>query len=257
MKLGISYNLFDGEELLRSSILSVRDDCDHLNVVYQTVSNFGNPCSEDLLDLLSDLKKDKLIDELYFYEPNLNKNPTRNELIKRNIGLKIAKKNKCTHFLTSDSDEYYLADQFQKAKKFIEENKIEISACSFINYLKEPIYQLEGFSSFYVPFISKIKFFSKFDKKNSFPVMADPTRRLNGKVFKLFDQNDLVMHHMTLVRKEIERKFNNSFTKDNADKFGVSNNIKNYKFPDDWIDPNGQKIIRVNRVANIFNIPQF
>ena len=27
--------------------------------------------------------------------------------IERNIGLKIAKKNKCTHFLTSDSDEYY------------------------------------------------------------------------------------------------------------------------------------------------------
>lgn len=53
MKVGISYNLFDGEELLESSIKSIRDNVDYISVVYQTVSNFGNPCSEDLVTLLS------------------------------------------------------------------------------------------------------------------------------------------------------------------------------------------------------------
>ena len=42
MKLGVSYNVFDGEELLESSIKSIRDNVDHISVVYQTISNFGN-----------------------------------------------------------------------------------------------------------------------------------------------------------------------------------------------------------------------
>lgn len=246
--LGVSYNLFDGEELLRSSILSVRNNCEHINVVYQTISNLGNSCSENLLDTLSDLKKDKLIDELFYYDPKLDGSPTRNELIKRNIGLKIAKKNKCTHFLTSDSDEFYFEDQFKKARKFIEENKIEISACSFMNYIKEPIYQLEQLSSYYVPFISKIKFFSKFDKKNKFPLSVDPTRKLNGKVFKFFEPDELLMHHMTLVRKNLERKFDNSAVKESFCKNEVLDRLKKYKHPDDW---DGSK---VNKVPNVFNI---
>ena len=34
MKLGVSYNLFDGEELLESSIKSIRDNVDYVSVVY-------------------------------------------------------------------------------------------------------------------------------------------------------------------------------------------------------------------------------
>ena len=65
MKLGISYNLFDGEELLESSIKSVRNSTDHINVIYQKISNWGEPCSKNLEDLLSDLVKRKLIDKIH------------------------------------------------------------------------------------------------------------------------------------------------------------------------------------------------
>ena len=44
MKLGISYNVFDGEELLEKSILCIRDQVDFISVVYQEKSNFGNQC---------------------------------------------------------------------------------------------------------------------------------------------------------------------------------------------------------------------
>ena len=40
MKIGVSYNLFDGEELLESSIKSIRKNVDYISVVYQTISNF-------------------------------------------------------------------------------------------------------------------------------------------------------------------------------------------------------------------------
>jgi len=90
MKLGISYNLFDGEELLESSIQSVRASADHINVIYQKISNWGEPCSENLEDLLSDLVKKKLIDKIYCYSPKKT-SAGKNELHKRNIGLNIAK----------------------------------------------------------------------------------------------------------------------------------------------------------------------
>ena len=55
MKLGVSYNIFDGEELLENSIKSIRENVDYISVVYQEVSNFGNPCDENLIPLLNDL----------------------------------------------------------------------------------------------------------------------------------------------------------------------------------------------------------
>ena len=36
MKLGAAYNVFDGEELLENSIVSIRPEVDYVVVVYQT-----------------------------------------------------------------------------------------------------------------------------------------------------------------------------------------------------------------------------
>jgi len=55
MKLGISYNVFDGEELLESSIRQIRNQVDYVSVVYQKVSNFGKECNENLIDNLNNL----------------------------------------------------------------------------------------------------------------------------------------------------------------------------------------------------------
>ena len=57
MKLGISYNLFDGEELLESSIKSVRNEAFHINVVYQTTSYYGNKTENGVGKLLLKLKE--------------------------------------------------------------------------------------------------------------------------------------------------------------------------------------------------------
>ena len=72
MKLGISYNVFDGEELLEKSILCIRDQVDFISVVYQEKSNFGNQCDPNLLPLLTSLKEKGLVDELFEYKPKIN-----------------------------------------------------------------------------------------------------------------------------------------------------------------------------------------
>ena len=45
MKLGVTYSLFDGEELLPFSILSIRPHVDYINVVFQEHSWFGDKCT--------------------------------------------------------------------------------------------------------------------------------------------------------------------------------------------------------------------
>lgn len=62
--------MWDGEELLEASIKSVRASVDYIVVVYQTISNFGNMCSEQLVPLLERLQAEKLIDELVYFEPH-------------------------------------------------------------------------------------------------------------------------------------------------------------------------------------------
>ena len=121
MKLGVSYNLFDGEELLESSIKSIRTNVDFISVVYQTVSNFGNPCNEELEPLLESLHKEGLIDELFEYRPNINKGGHYNEIRKRNIGLTLSEGDGCTHHMAMDSDEFYTDEQFKHMKNVIED----------------------------------------------------------------------------------------------------------------------------------------
>jgi hypothetical protein len=54
--LGVSYNVFDGEELLRAAVTNVREcGADYVNVVWQRFSYFGERASDHLEDLLGDL----------------------------------------------------------------------------------------------------------------------------------------------------------------------------------------------------------
>ena len=115
MKLGVAYNVFDGEELLEYSIGQIRDLVDFVAIVYQTTSNYGNK-NPQLLETLNKLKAEGLIDMLFEYEPNIRydeeggidwRSGTYNELDKRNIGLKICRANGCDTFMTMDCDEVY------------------------------------------------------------------------------------------------------------------------------------------------------
>ena len=127
MKLGASFNVFDGEELLEGSIKQIRQQVDYISVVYQTVSNFGNPCNPELVPLLERLKSEGLVDELFEYSPKINKGGHSNEIQKRNIGLALSQGAGCTHHMSMDSDEYYLSSEFEGLKKIVIEGDYDSS----------------------------------------------------------------------------------------------------------------------------------
>ena len=210
MKLGISYNIFDGEELLEFSAVNIRPSVDFISVVYQDISNFG-ATRQSIFPMLTELKQKGLIDEIIKYNPNISQRGHGNEINKRNIGLESCLNSGCSHFMSMDCDEFYKKEELEYVKKLCETNGYDTTACQMQTYYKTPEYALNPPETYYVPLISKIdeRRFSMGVRWPS-PIAADPTRRLEPKKLFTFDRNTIEMHHMSYVRKDIRAKLNNS-----------------------------------------------
>lgn len=210
-KFGVSYSVFDGEELLEASIKSIRESVDYVNVVYQTISWKGNPADEGLLPLLKKLKNTGLIDELIYFEPDLSKKAGLNERNKRNIGLKAAHKAGVDYFMPMDCDEFYKKDEIEYAKRVIFERNIKRSYVSICGYGTIPTQMSIIPCRASVQFFSKINIFSylKHDKRSI--AVVDSTRELSSSYFaKKFYINGCQMHHYSLIRKNLVSKYENS-----------------------------------------------
>ncbi len=217
-KIGVVYNVFDGEELLEDSILSIKANVDYICVVYQTVSNFGD-FNDNCEDVVLRLLGKGLIDYAYKYYPKIMyKNQTdiswesgyTNEIVKRNIGLNLCRDYACTHLLMMDCDEFYQAEQFDFALKEIIDGNYDTSFCQMVTYYKEPTYRLEPKEKYYVPFIIKIKPDTVYELINDYPVLVDQTRKVKAGNCIVFSRNEIEMHHYSFVRKDISKKFKNS-----------------------------------------------
>lgn len=239
-KWGVSYSVFDGHELLEKSILSIRESVDYINVVYQTTSWYGSKCDEDLLPTLYRLKDAGLIDELieytYIHKEGRSGHAPKYEKQKRTLGLEAAKKAGCTYFMTMDCDEFYFKDEMEKAKKYILINNISHSFVIIYHYVLEPIYRKLN-AEYYVPFFSKINKYSSFIPfhfEHYYVCLVDPTRLLNKLIlfkflfFKIYGKyhpfilNDIAMHHMSSIRKNIMSKIANSSDEYAQDKMKTS-----------------------------------
>lgn len=232
IKFGISYNVFDGEELLEDSILLIREFVQYISVVYQKKSNYGNDCADDLLDLLLDLKDDGLVDNIIeFVPPYFGQEYCHsNELSKRNIGLELSRKNYCTHHMSMDTDEFYLKEEFRNLIDFYKKNPHTASYCELDNYYKTPEYLLNYIDN------TKVSLFFPINERNviyklgysNVPNVVDPTRRPYYDKYYLFDSNFIKMHHMTMVRKDIRTKLINSSARINYDKGNFIQEIIDY-----------------------------
>lgn len=209
-KFGVSYNVFDGEELLEASIKSIRESVDYISVVYQTTSNYGNPCDDGLVPLLEKLKDDGLVDELMKYIPQGNGHGHANEITKRNLGLHLSKRAKCDYHMSMDTDEFYTKEQFEFMKRELVDGDYDTSACQMVTYYKSPKYRLEPKEDYYVSLFCKIDKDTQYKFGIEFPVLVDPTRRTDSGKCRIFTRDEIEMHHMSYVRKNIETKLKNS-----------------------------------------------
>lgn len=212
MKLGVSYNVFDGIELLPFSIESIRNQVDHVNVVYQKVSNFGELIDQKSLDTLNNLVNDKMIDSLTYYETDASINPQINEVNKRNIGLDVCTQHNMSHYISLDCDEFYFDNQLQYAKDYMEKENCDSSACKMEYYYKYPEIKIKNFFNMYVSLIYKIDG-RKFILNNEWDIVVDPTRKMQPGKMKKFESDEILMHHYSYIRKNIKSKIYNTTTR--------------------------------------------
>lgn len=260
MKLGIAYNVFDGVELLPYSIASVLSEVDFVCIVIQFKSNHGNKITNDdmaNLDvatrLLFDNNKPYIVKG---FISKLQEPPAFNELNKRNVGLRICKENGCTHFISADVDECYLAHELRYVKTTMELGGYDSSACQMVTYFKSPKYRLEPMETYFVPLIYKID--DRRFEKIEWPILVDPTRRMKTDALKglrIFDRSEIQMHHYSYVRKNIRTKLENSSAKRNF----VDNIDRLVEAYDNWKP--GKKAIIASwheydtvKTDNLFNI---
>lgn len=209
-KWGISYSVFDGIELLESSLRHVRAEADYINIVWSPTSWYGEPMKKDIPGFLESLKQKGIIDEIIRYDTNVHISPRENEKKKRNIGLKAAKRNKCHYYMSMDCDEFFLEGQIRQAKKEIIRSRISHSYCSLLAYSEN--HTLCDISNpWFIPFFSRINFFSKHCSSKPHACRPDNIRTLTSGIFsKHMVLSGIMMHHFRCTREDMKLKYRNS-----------------------------------------------
>ncbi|MFM7468291.1 MAG: hypothetical protein ACKO37_02175 [Vampirovibrionales bacterium] len=255
MKLGISYSVFDGEELLEASLRCMRPHVHTIVVIYQTISYTGSVASPALRPLLNRLHQEGLIDRLIHYSTQLKRSPSGQERRKRNIGLRAIAQTACTHYMSMDTDEFYEPQAFSRAMDSLEASGYDASVCPMIHYFKSPLVQLAPFEQhqdYYVPCITKLPAQGtlqrmmvglplwgayRHGKQKHYPSLSDSTRQLPFHQIKVFHADELVMHHMSLVRRCITQKYQNTSAQAIAKTFSTEHLARYEAYYQAWTPP--------------------
>lgn len=263
MKLGISYNIFDGEEMLPFALKNLRPFADFMVVVYQTTSNFGNE-NPNLLPVLEKLKKEGLIDKLFCYEPNLiyNENKsvnwksgTLNEIEKREIGLKICRANGCDTYMTLDCDELYDPEEFRWAMFDFQQGGYDTSFTNLLTYYKLPTMELTPYETWYQPLFYKIKKDTKFEMFENYPVFTDRTKMVKAGHTRVYTRKEIQQYHYAYVRHNLLSKvLNSSAQSDVQNAELVMERYENWKSVEDGACLIGKQEFGLKEVPNKFNI---
>lgn len=211
-KFGISYVLFDGEELFEASLRNVRPFVDYINVIYSPKSYYGFDGNPEIPNMLDTFVKNGLLDDIIVFEHKIidsSEDRYRLEVEKRNLGLQIARKANVNYFMTMDTDEFYDQDAFKKAQQKIIANNITHSFVHILNYGSSPTRRYDKRKwEYYVPFFSKINSQSFLGENDKTPCLTDTTRQVSDCVSaKYYVLEDIFMHHMTRVRTDVNAKY--------------------------------------------------
>lgn len=253
MKLGIAYNAFDGLELLKYAIISIRSAVDFVCVIRQKTSYHGNSADSIDLELIEESKREGLIDLVVDYEPNLCISPRENETIIRNFGLEQSILNNCTHHISADVDEFYTFDQLKYAKEVI--NDFDCSVVQSIDYYKRPVYKIVPERRHLISFIHPVR--TKYAMNFEFPYAIDITRRPNTfEKCLVLEPDKFILHHMCYVRNNIRKKILNNMNHKNNINRKFCDKFDNYKLGENLCIPPEYINRKTIEVPNIFNIKE-
>lgn len=252
MKLGISYVIFEGEELLEYALRPIRNQVDFVSVVCADISHIGERRGPDLREHLEKLKSERLIDSIIDQEYDARKTWRENEIGIRRLGLEASRHAGCSHHLAADVDEFYESGQFKYVKG--ESEGWDGSVVYLENYYKSPNWLVTPWQKHMVSFIFPVE---NELEMGEFPHPVEPTRRLKRfDRLRKFAREEFIVHHMSFVRRDMMRKLRNS-PNISSDKIGqFSSQYNTYQVGERLILPPDFSFKRTRYQFNNFGIPE-
>lgn len=252
MQISASYNFFNGDEHLIPSLLLMRQCVEHISIVWQSVSNSGEPITPYAKQTLLAAQDAGLVDAVIAYEPDLMMERHENERAKRRIGLAVARNAGATHFLSVDADEFYRPQEFHAARNLIEKYGCTSTSVNTFLHLKRPIFRAPDNTC--CCFVTAITDMTEIGVLEFPHPNIDPTRRMtaNSQNHHHFDPSVVAMYHMNLVRRDLEQKLRNSTTRDTDFLHKVQRAVQQWKPGQDFCFPNKGKL-DISEVPNEFN----
>jgi len=216
MKIALLYTVWAGDdmEMLERSIKQHLPHVDYVQIWFQCISNKGEYSS--FLDLEKVLLE---IDKVTFnkvetckFEPDLKLNTKQNERNKHNMMVQHAKKQGFTHFILCACDHFYEPEQFEYAKKYhLEHPYIDVSFTKMRTYYKHENWYLDPIENYSMPFIHTMHETTEIAYSNFYPFHVDPSVKVNTCYHSHeFDTDEIILHHSSMVRKDIEKKLRNA-----------------------------------------------
>lgn len=209
MKLVAIYSVFDGLELLKGAMNSIENCVDGFIISYQRTSNHGEHdenVSDEVMKIAKDFENIAIIE----FQPDKKITDKKNELRKHNEAIELAKALGFSHFIIGAVDHYFDENEFAKAKQKAENYDLTLTA--MFTYFKNPTWQLHPIENYLMPFICRLYKETKFvEPVWKLPYVVDPSVRINTTAkHYLFTENEIMMHHFSMVRKNIHKKIRNA-----------------------------------------------
>lgn len=253
MKLAALYTVFNGLELLEGSIDQIIGSVDMVIISFQEVSNRGEFSSEvrQFMERFSEREKIKVLE----YDPVFNVDTKQNERNKHQQLINEARKNGCTHFFLSACDHYYQPEQFDAAKRTCERNGYDVTFTRMFTYYKHPEWRIDPPETYFMPFICRIYPETTVTQNAHYPVLTDPSVRVSPWfTFHIFQMDEIVMHHYSMIRQDIENKFRNAAAAINKTPERTTQLIEEYNSAEVGSSISYFKGAKIIEVDNIFSI---
>lgn len=219
MKLAAIYTLFNGTELLARSIEQIKKDVDLVILGSQEVSHAGNEM--EVHDAYNIAQAEGSLNEKGYeafitnYKPSRHHDRKENERRKLDALIQVAKQLGATHYILLAADHFYIPSEFRKAKELVETLGADITLTKMITYYKKPTWRLEHLEDYYMTFINKIHKTTRVTKP-AWPYHVDPSLRITpAESFYAFPEEDFLLHHFSMIRKDIAGKFENAAASQN------------------------------------------
>lgn len=253
MKLGISYVVFEGEELLEHVLRPIRNLIDFVSVVCVERSHIGERRGSDLREHLEKLKSEGLVDSILDQVFDESKWWRQNEVAIRQLGLEASRHAGCSHHIVADVDEFYEPEQLAYAKR--ESEGFNCTVVYLENYFKRSNWQIIPWQKHRVTLIFPVD--NDLDIDVRFPCSIEPTRMVRKfDRIRYFSRKEFCVHHMSFVRKDISRKLRNSPNMSCRDIEQFIAQYNKYELGERIVLPPDFSIKRTRLQSNTFEIPE-